>query len=319
MLSTGGQATSTELRFQRPGDSSLAPTVATLSHAAGSTVTGVVLPGTRVVLAVAQPARVRDTSFASALYRLEAGAPARLLAEGVAVASRPFLTRAGTVLLQRGRPGLAPTDGQYREDEVTVDEVDPTTGATRTLHAALGYALVPVGQLGRELILYFVDAGGAHLLARHLDSGAVRTLGAPFPATAHDFVADDPQGRLLFTAARAPAPGWGVFAVEARTGERHELARGPSMALLPTLLRGRVAFQPSAGTGLVDTTGGRTLLAPRGGGFERVRLVVQGLALGLHETPSEFPMAFAVSLDDGRSLAFPTAPDCRLDLAGVLP
>jgi len=91
------------------------------------------------------------------------------------------------------------------------------------------------------------------------------------------------------------------------------------MALLPTLLPdGAIAWAPSAGGGLVRA-GGARVLAARGPGFERVRAFAQGLAIGLHERPSELNELFAVTLGDGRPLAVAAPPGALLDVAGVRP
>ena len=81
-----------ELRFQPLSAAPLTGPVVRFTHAEGSPVLGSVIPGTKVVVASAVMQAQGDVSFGSALLRLEAGKPARVLADGLVYGSRPLVT-----------------------------------------------------------------------------------------------------------------------------------------------------------------------------------------------------------------------------------
>jgi hypothetical protein len=296
LLSSRGDGDFTELRFQRPGAELSAP-VAGFSHVRRATVLGTLMPGTRTVLAVAQTLNARDASFASSLVRLEAGREPATLVEHLALSTRPTVTRAGRVFIQRAG---------------TVDEVNVVTGATRTIHRFEGPLLFIAGTFESELVLYRVGAAGADLVAVHEDALGVRVLVPRLPALARDFSVDG--GSLYFT--QGDGAAWRVDRVDLRTGELNTVARGPAVTLLPTVLPQGLALSPGPGQGLRYVNAGPALAA-RGAGYDRVRFVRDGWALGLDEVPSSFPTAFAVELKTGKALSIAAPPQCRLDLAGV--
>ncbi len=320
VLCTPPMGDTTELRFQGVGTKALEPAVARFTHVEGSTVLGAVLPGTRVVLATATVERSRDESFASGLFRLEANTPAKLLVDRLAVSTRPLVTPEGRVFVVRGAAGALPVEpGGLRVDALSIDELEPRTGAARTVLATRGYLLFLAGAFGRELVVYRVDEKGARLEALHADTLGERPLGA-VPDTSRDFVVDPAAHRVLFTAASATTRRWQVRSLDLLTGELSTLAQGPTMALLPTVWAdGRVAFAPAQAAGLVDAATGAPVLRARGKGYERVRAQAHGLVVGLHETPSALPSAFAIRAKDGAALEVVTPPGVRLDVAGVLP
>ncbi|MEW5739402.1 MAG: hypothetical protein AB1938_10775 [Myxococcota bacterium] len=310
---------STRLRFQPVGSTTLAPVAASLVHAEDSTVLGALLPGRKkVVLATAIVGRVRDESFAAGLFRLEAGVPSRLLVDRVAASTRPLVLENGRVFVQRGRPGEV--TGLGRVDSLSIDEVDPDSGKTRTVYEARGFTTFLAGALGRELVVYEVGLEGARLLAVHVDVLSVRTVVASLPPLAFDFSVDAAGKRVVFTLGQPGVERWRVVAVDLSSGALSSLAEGPSVALVPAVLPdGRVAFAKGEGQGLTLAGGDARVLAPQGPGYERLRAVVRGLAVGLHETPSGFPRLFTVSLGDGRSFATAFPAQTRLDVAGVAP
>lgn len=313
LLSSAG--TSTSLRFQPVGSATLAPAVATFTHGDGSTVLGALVPGRRVVLATALVARPRDESFGASLFRLEPGVPVRELVDRVAISTRPVVLENGRAFVQRGRPGELTELG--RVDALSIDEVDVDSGKARTVYEAQGFTTFLAGALGRELIVYEVNPSGAKLLAVHVDTLAVRTLTSLAPL-AFDFTVDAARRRVVFTLGEPGVVRWHVVAVDLATGARTTLADGPSIALVPAVLPdGRVAFAPGQGEGLVFTDGGRALPS-QGPGFERLRTVVRGIGIGLHEVPGDFPRLFTRTLG-GASLSTAAPPQTRLDLAGVTP
>ena len=300
LLCSAGDGDVTELRLSRPGAELAAP-AARFSHVKRSTVLGAVLPGTRTVLAIAQTVDSRDTTWAASLVRLEPGQGPVTLVDRVAISTRPFVTPQGRVFVQRGRG-----------EAITVDEVNPRTGATRTVHAFTGYTAFIAGAFEGELVLYRVGPAGADLVAVHVDALGVRPLTALAPM-ARDFAAGG--GALYFTT--ADEGGWRVARVDLKSGALTTIARVSEVTALPTLLDGRLALSPGPGEGLRFLDGTLALL-PKGPGFERVREVRRGWAFALNEVPSDFPTAYAVELKTGRTLRLAAPAGMRLDLAGVL-
>jgi hypothetical protein len=304
LLSTAPEAEFSELRFQPLAQAQLAPVAARLFHLPRESVLGAVVPGTRQVLAVAATASQKDLSFASSLYLLEAGKPARLLADRIALATRPLVTAEGRVFVQRGRAG------ENRIDALTIDEIDLRTGRSREVLAFSGSTAFLAGSLGRELLVYRVGPQGADLIAVHADALGVRILIPKLVPLARDFVLT-PDGKALVYTQGAPSTGrWFVERLELATLARSRLAEGGTMALLPTPLPdGRIAFAPGPGLGLRDLDG--AMVVPPGGmGFERIRAFThKGVAVGLRETPGEFPVPIG---------GFVAPHDQRLDVAGVV-
>lgn len=305
LLSTPGDGDSTELRFQRAG-AELSPAVARFTHGPRSTVLGALLPGTRTVLAIAQTFDAKDPSWAATLVRLEPGKEPVTLVERVAHSTRPLVTRDGRVFVQRGR------EGEGRVDAITIDEVNPRSGAARTIHSFSGYTAFLVAAYEGELIAYRVGPAGADLVAIHRDALGVRVLTTLAPM-ARDFVSD---GRAVYFTT-ADAEGWRVARVDLRSGAFSTVARATHVAALPALLDGRLAFSPGPGEGL-RFEGGALALLPHGPGFERVQHVSAGRAFVLHELPSGFPTAYVTELKTGRALELPAPKNVRLDLAGVI-
>lgn len=314
LLSSAGD--STALRFQPVGSATLAPAAATFTHGDGSSVLGALVPGRRVVLATALVGRPRDESFGASLFRLEPGVPVRELVDRVAIATRAVVLESGRAFVQRGRPGELTDQG--RVDALTIDEVDVDSGKARTVYSAQGFTTFLAGALGRELVVYEVNASGAKLVAVHVDTLAVRTVVPSLAPLAFDFTVDAARRRVVFTLGEPGVERWHVVAVDLATGALSTLADGPSVALVPAVLPdGRVAFAPGQGEGLVFTGGGRALPS-QGPGYERLRAVVRGIAVGLHEVPGDFPRLFTRP-SSGAALITAAPAGARLDVAGVTP
>jgi hypothetical protein len=317
LLSSQGDVA--ELRFQPLGAAELAAPVVRFSHGEGSPVQGSLLPRTRVVVATAALGARGDLSFSSALIRLEAGKPARVLADQLVYGSRPLVTAEGRVFVARGVAGVEPTDAQqgWRVDALTIDEIHPTTAARRLVYSTRGYLTFLAGSSGRELIVYEVAPSGARLISVQVDTLAVREIVHSMVALARDFVVDAPRHRVLFTQGTPGGDRWFVEQVDLISGASTRLAEGPEITLLPTVLAdGRVLISGGPGEGL-RALDGKGVLPALGPGFERVQLQQQGLILGLHERPSEFPAVFASK--DGKPVRLLAPPESRLDVAGVSP
>ncbi len=314
LLSSQGEVA--ELRFQPLGAATLAEPVARFSHAEGSAVLGSLLPHSRVVVATAAMKARGDLSFASSLLRLEAGKPARVLADQVPYGARPLVTIEGRVFIARGVAGPDLGD-RMRVDALSVEELDPKSARSRTVYSVAGFVTFLVGALGRELVIYEVTPGRARLIAVHVDTLGVRVLLPSMEGSAHDFVVDVPRHRVLFTQGTQGSERWSVEEVDLLTGTSKRLADGPEVTLLPAVLPdGRVLISRGAGDGLRTLQGERVVEA-HGTGFERLLVQRKGLTVGLHERPSDFPIPFA--LQDGAPVSLLAPADRRLDVAGVTP
>lgn len=301
LLSTAPDAEVTELRFQPLGSTRLAAPAARLTHLPHETVLGAVIPGTRRVLATAVTEARRDLSFASSLFLLEAGKPARLLCDRVALSTRPLVSAEGRVFVQRGRAA---------EHALAIDEVDLRTGRTRELLAFTGSTAFLAGVIGREVLVYRVGPAGADLVAVHADALGVRVLIPAMQPLARDFAISADGRSLAFTQGDAASGRWYVERLDLQTLAHVRLAEGPTMALLPTPLPdGRLAFSLAAGAGLTTLEGAQAV-APAGPGFERVRgFTKQRGPVGLHEVPGDFPLPLG---------GFVAPPRHRLDVAGLI-
>ena len=170
---------------------------------------GAYLPGAAVrtarlstgaLVAVADRAPGFDRSWGSSLlYVGAAAAPAHApteLCDRVFYASRPLPLPSGEVAVERGVAGAA-IAGRMRVDELTVDAVDPRTGATRTLYATTGFEAYLAGLAGGEIIVYLVQPGVASLRAVDWHSGRERVIVASLPPYAHDFSVTADGGGLI--------------------------------------------------------------------------------------------------------------------------
>lgn len=280
-----------ELRFQPVDSTELAAPVVRFTHAEGSPVLGSLLPSSRVVVATAV---MKDVSFGSVLLRLEEKKPARVLADGVVYGSRPHVSGEGRVFVSRG--GAGGLTDQGRVDSLVIDEVDALTAKTRTVFSVQGFLTFIAGSLGRELFVYELTTSGARLVAVHVDTLAVRVLIADMAPLARDFVVDAPNKRLLFTQGTPFEDAWFVEQLELTTLKRNIVARSNEPTLLPAVVNGKLMFN----VGAHERFGRR--------GYTRVQHGVS-----LHEVPGDFPVAY---LNERR---LKTAPDARLDIAGVTP
>lgn len=185
-----------------------------------------------------------DLSFAGALVAVREGEPPRELARDVAHASTPAVLPDGRVLVSRGRPGRT-VDGASRVDELTVDAVDPDTGAIETVARYEGYLLFIAGILDDEVLLYRVGVDGATIAAvsvadpAHLaDPGRARVIAtvAPF---ARDFSVDRIDKRLVYVG--RVERSWALSLLDLRPGATGEPVtstsmRGDFMAMIPRAL-----------------------------------------------------------------------------------
>jgi hypothetical protein len=306
LLCTAPQEPWTELRFQPVGSETLAPAVGKLTHVAGESVQGALLPGRRSVVAVAVAEPRKDLSFASHLYLLEPGAPPKDLADRVQLGARPYVSSQGRVFVARGRPGSLEFDprARLRLDEITVDEVDLRTGKTRTVLSFAGYAAFVFSEHKGALAIYRVTPEGGEFVTVHPDALGVSSV-ARVPALARDFTVDSKRGAFVYTQGD-PDGRWWVEELDVSSGRTRVVARGESMAMLPTVFP----------DGELKVSSGR--LPPPGEGHRRVRAFAGALAIGLDERPDGSATVFAVDSRKGSAAKLLAPPGLRLDIAGVL-
>ncbi len=302
------------------GASSPGAPVATFSHLEGATVRATLLPGSLAVVAIAETQPARDVSFASSLFLVRPHAPPEQLCDHVAFASRPLVADDGRVFVSRGVAGSQPTPRSYREDDLTVDEVDLATGATRTLLADHGYLLFLAGAFEREVIVYRVGPGRADLVAVDADSLATRPLGS-VPPFARDFSIDDQGGLVFQDRDQSDVHQVVVDRIDLGTGARTRLFSGASANLAPHAVPGGgVLLNPVEGGGFDVVGASPRVRAPLGAGVDGVqaRSADRAWLAALHFAPSALPVPFAIETSSGLAHAIPAPPGTRIAVAGIV-
>jgi hypothetical protein len=321
LLATAPNGAHTSLYVVRAGEAApmLAP-VATFTHLEGAAVRGAVLPGSDVVVAAADTAPTRDASFAASLFRVAPHAPPQVLCDRVVHASRPLVTAAGRVFVSRGVAG-PPLGGSMRVDDLTIDEIDPATGAARTVHVFSGYLAFLAGARGAEIVVYRIGPGGADLAGVDADTDAVRVI-APLLPFARDFSIDEAAGAVVFQERdEQDSRMWTVDRLDLATGARTRLHRSASMSLAPFAWPGGgVALSPNGRGGLSLLGAGRLDPAPLGEGVDMVRAASAGGAwvAALHTVAGRLPVPFAVDTRTGAAAALAAPPGVRVEIAGFV-
>lgn len=318
MLSGVPGDTSTELVFA--GGNAPTEIVATFAHLPEAVVRGGVLPGSQTVVVVADTLAVRERSWASSLLALEPKRPVRVLADGVFHASRPHVTASGRVFVQRGQAG-PPLAANLRVDALKVDEIDPASGAARTIHTWQGYETHIAGSLGDELFLYRVGPQGADLVAVQLDTGNTRVIVASWPGMARDFSVDA-VGRAIVAQQldAGPPRRWVVERVDSYTGARTVLASSVHRDLVPFVWPGgRVMVNPERGSGPLVLGSSIALRAPAGATLWLRSTSPDGAWLaGLWTRPSGLPAAVQVRVSDGAVVPIPQREGRRVEVLGFV-
>ena len=276
----------------------------------------------RTVWVVADNQGSGDDSFGAALFRVEAHSEPALLLERCVHAGRPWATPSGRLLVQRGEPGALPSPdavrrGELRADALSIDDIDPTSGESRTLHAFRGYITYIAGVTAMEVVLYRVAYRHADLVAVDLESAAVRVLAPEIPAFARDFSVDTASQSVLFTN-RDPA-GWIVERVALSGGARDTVARVEGPWAKPAVWpRGGLLLNDSRGGEIRGGPGPRRALGP---GFDSLFGVSPGgrWAALVHERPDAFSRPYWVELASSSVHPIPVPPGARVDIAGWAP
>jgi len=322
LIATRPGASESSLHFVRAGSASPAPALLSFAHAPDGEVRGALLSGGERAVVVADMERRREPSFGAWLLALEAGHEPRVLAKHCYHASRPLVLPSGNVLVQRGEPGPEPEptqgeNGELRKDLLSIDEVDPQTGAVRTVHDFQGYITHLAGALGGEVFVYRVRHQHADLIAIDVETTSVRALAASLPAQARDFSVDVASRSLVY--ANHDGSGWLIERLDLESGARKELARADGMWVTPSVW-------PAGGVLVNDGRGATPLsgvgpMRPLGPGFDEVRAVSEDgrfVAL-LHRAPADFARAFVTSAGGERVLGVPAPAGARVEVLGVLP
>jgi hypothetical protein len=315
----------THLLFARGGSHAKWTVAATLEHPPGAIVRGVVLPGTRTVLAVADTVPAREPSWAASLVRLEPGAQPRVLADRVYHATRPLLL-GSRVFVQRGEPGEQPVGANgrlaMRVDALRIDEIEPSSGAARTVHAWKGYETHLAGALGNELVVYRVGPAGADLVAVDADKGSVRVVVPSWPAAARELSIDRASGALVLQQrSNAPDRHLSVERVDLATGARQQVATSAHADMVPHVWPGGgVVFNPEGAREPALLGSNVTLRLGATSGLLWVQAVsTDGAWVGALRMPQNgLPVAVAVRAADGVSATVGLPAGERVEIAGFV-
>ena len=325
------EGTTTEIGLVTVGLGSGTPAIAPLGvvdHVRGSAVRGAVFDGSAVLVATEEPAP-KGTSYAAALHRVD-GTGVRRLCGGLTRATAPLVVD-GRVLVARGTDGTEPIAGPLTEaltlrvDTLTLDEVDPTTGATRTVWSGAGYQAFLAGALGREALVYFSQPSGATLFALDVTTLATRPLGtvAPF---ARDFSVDVTRRALVFADLSA-AGTWQVASVDTITGAHAVLFSSRVDHPMPfALASGDLVLSSDGDHGLLRlarTSMRQHLLSPAGDGSDAA-MHQEGRWLAVRHTPTsrvrgdKAPSLIVVDVDTGQSVPVVVPRGHRVEALGFL-
>lgn len=247
-------------------------TLASIGHTKGAAIRGSALGD--VAFVVAQEEGPRGTSYDGALLRVENGKVTRLVGQ-VSRASTPLVTSNGRVIVTRGVDGADPpaADAQklvLRTDQLTIEDVDPVTGATRTLWRGQGYDAFLATATGTELVVYHSTATGASIFALDPSTAATRMLWASAIPFARDFSVDRAHGALVFADLSADGRNYEVLSLDLASLARKSLYASPNEHLMPFALpTGDVAVSSDGDRGLaVLKVGQHRLVAPLGDGSD---------------------------------------------------
>lgn len=276
--------------------------IGTVAHGRGSAIRGSAFGS--VAFVTAKTEAPRGTSYDAALYRVEAGKTVRLC-DGIERATTPWVTSTGRVIVARGVDGQDPPAEEaqklvLRTDELTIDDVDPQTGATHTLWRGQGYQAFLAARLGDDrLVVYHSQKSGASLFTLDPRTGQTRPL-ASVPTMARDFSVDRVHGRLVFTRLGA---GWEIASLDLASLAVTTLHASTNEHLMPFALpSGDIAFSSDGdkGLALLSSTSQLRLFSPLGDGSDAVTHA-SGRWVALRHTP-----ATQTNDDPPRVVAFDT-------------
>jgi hypothetical protein len=266
-----------------------------------------------------------DVSFNASLFLVHPHAAARRLVDDVVHASRPLVLEDGRVFVSRGRAGPVAA-GASRVDDLTIDEVDLSTGTATARMRAAGYLLFLAGSIDGWVVVYRVDEQGASLVAFDATGSGERVLVPSMAPFARDF-SIDPVSRAVVFQNRHPSDPhrWAVHRVRFDSGQADVVAEGGRRDLVPHAWPGGgVVYNASDKGQLLAIDANLSSTAALGPG----RLAIQATSAspsdpggsfvaGLRTDPGALPTPFVMSAHDGKGFALPVPPGERAFVAGV--
>jgi hypothetical protein len=284
--------------------------LASIGHTKGSPIRGAVLGS--VAFVVAQEEGPRGTTYDGALLRVESGKVTKLVGQ-VMRAATPIVTSSGRVLVARGVDGDDPPQAEaqkltLRTDQLTIDDVDPVTGAARTLWKGQGYQAFLATSAGNEVVVYHSAPGGASILALDPATGATRPLWTNAVPFARDFSFDRTHGALVFVDLAMDGRTYEILSLDLASGARKSLYSTTNEHAMPFALpAGDVAFSSDGDRGLaVLKVGQQRLVAPLGDGSDAAtHASADGRWIAVRHTPrvgSDPPLVVAWDHASGKTI-----------------
>ena len=321
LVATIPGAAESRLYVALPGQA-LPPPVLEFHHLPGGSLRAAVWSGAPVVLATAPTTPGRDRSFDGGLYRLDPNTGVKRLCTNLAHASRPLISPTGRVFVARGAAGPPPaTEGRMRIDELTVDEVDPHSGAITTVHQTTGYLAHLAGWHDGRVLIYRVGPATADIVAVSPDTGKTEILLASLPPFARDFSVDPVTPRLVYRGRhQSDARRWVVDALDLSTGSQTRLYDGVSFSLAPHVWPGgSLAINPRRG-GLRLIGSSDPIASPLGPGVDVIRSLsnTERYVVFLHTVQGSLPVPSVIDRKSGATRRLAAPPGTRVAIAGLV-
>jgi hypothetical protein len=288
--------------------------LASIGHTKGSPIRGQNLGD--IAFVVAQEEGPRGTTYDAALLRVETGKVTRLVGS-VARASTPIVTSTGRVIVARGIDGDDPAAAEaqklaLRVDQLTIDDVDPITGATRTLWRGQGYQAFLATTTNTEVVVYLSARTSASIFALDPATGATRVLWANAVPFARDFSFDRTHGAVVFADLASDGRTYQVLSLDLASGALKSLYSTTNEHSMPFALpSGDVALSSDGDRGLaVLEVGQHRLVAPLGDGSDAAtRASSDGRWIAVRHTPKtqsndDPPLVVAWDRASGKTLRF---------------
>jgi hypothetical protein len=331
-LESTGDGAETDVTVRTLGEGAKARVLGKVAHAPGSAVRGALARGSAIrafVVAREEGASARST-YGSALFRVDEGAPVARLRGGLTNASRPLVTASGLVVVQAGRDGQEPEpEGKVlreRVDTLSLEVVDPVKGTSRVAWSGEGMiAFLAAPLAGDEALVFHVHAKGASLFALDARRGTVRPLVPAMSPLARDFSYDRATDTIAFARASADRSAYELVTLSARGGPRAEESltvrwRAPSDRLVPSLVPGgALALSLPEGGGLAwSLAPGAAPVreAPLGEGVDEVLAASGSFVFLRHRTATD--ERTAVYDRASRRVFHVTGPESAVEVAGFV-
>ncbi|MGZ3473212.1 MAG: hypothetical protein ACXVCJ_01940 [Polyangiales bacterium] len=297
-----------------------------LQHEKGSAIRGAVRGSSLFV--TAQVEAPRGTSFAAALYRVDIGAPNKVtrLCRDVESATAPMIASNGHVIVARGVDGPEPTAAEskqllLREDELSIDDVEPTSGTIRNLWRGKGYqAFLGTQMPTGEIVVYASGRSGSSLFALDPTTGGTRVLEPRVMPFARDFSFDRTHGEIVFADLATDRRTYEVIAL---SSTQRVLFRTTNDHAMPFALpSGDVAFSSDGDHGLaiLSTISGAVrprLVSPLGDGSDAVTHASGSFVALRHTTPSRVEVV-AYDVNSPRVVRLGVPPDRFVEPLGFI-